>query len=65
MSFMIRYLDLRNPELTLCCKYLFSKRGRNDSKYAPDMWHDQDVYDEVNERLVVTSSPSRDRGQPC
>lgn len=31
---------------------------------VPNMWHDHDVYEEVNERLVVTSS-SRDRGESC
>lgn len=34
MSFMIRCLDLRNLDLTLCCNYLFSKRGRDDSQHC-------------------------------
>lgn len=32
---------------------------------VPNVWHDHNVYEEVNESLVATSS-CRDRGQqPC
>lgn len=70
MSFMIRRLDLRNSDLTLCCKYLFIKRGRDDSQHfskymewSCHVWRGKcktfsDIFQRQGKALLITTQSS-------